>query len=156
MGEDLYSKRGIKMNPVINFFKKLSSYDHRQAPRRQTPLLVAYYWDGAAPMAHEVRDISSTGFYLLTQERWHLGTIVTITLQRTDNSNFDSGTQPHIAVMSKVVRLDEDGVGFAFIPVETTGPGPTKPAASGPVGKKALGRFLEQLQLDKGTAVAGL
>ncbi len=118
-------------------------------------MLVAYYWDGAAPMAHEVRDISSTGFYLLTQERWHLGTIVTMTLQRTDNSNFDSGTQHHIAVMSKVVRLDEDGVGFAFIPVETTGTDPTKPCASRPVGKKALGRFLEQLQLDKGNAVAG-
>ena len=143
------------MNSVINLIKKLSSYDNRQSQRRQAPMLVAYYWDGATPMAHKIQDISSSGFFLLTKERWPLGTIVTMTLQRTDNSNFDSGTQPHIAVMSKVIRLDENGVGFAFIPAETTSTDPTRPSASRPVGKKALSRFLEQLKLGKGNAVAG-
>jgi len=143
------------MNPVINFFRKLSSYDHRQSERRQTPMLVAYYWDGATPMAHEVRNISSAGFFLLTKERWHLGTIVTMTLQRTDTAPADSETQHHIAVLSKVVRMDEDGVGFAFIPVETNRADPAKTPVSRLVGKKDLGRFLEQLQSKEDNAVAG-
>jgi hypothetical protein len=133
------------MNPVITFFKKLSSSDHRQAQRRQMPMLVAYYWDGATPMAHEIRNISSSGFYLLTTERWQLGTIVTMTWQRTDTAAADSSTQHHIKVLSKVIRVDEDGVGFAFIPVETNGADRTKTSVTSPVGKKALGRFLEQL-----------
>ena len=139
------------MNPVINFFRKLSSSDHRQAERRRTPTLVAYYWDGATPMAHEVQNISASGFYLTTKERWHLGTIVTMTLQRTDKAYAESGTQHHIAVLSKVVRMDEDGVGFAFIPIETTAADPSRNSMSRPVGKKSLGRFLEQLRLDDST-----
>ena len=118
-------------------------------------MLVAYYWDGATPMAHEIRNISSTGFFLLTKERWHLGTIVTMTLQRTDTAPEDSGTQHHIAVLSKVVRMDEDGVAFAFIPIETTTDHQVKTSLSIPVGKKALARFLEQLELDNGNAIAG-
>jgi hypothetical protein len=118
-------------------------------------MLVAYYWDGATPMAHEIRNISSTGFFLLTKERWHLGTIVTMTLQRTDTAPADSGTQQHVSVLSKVVRMDEDGVGFVFIPIETTDAAQLKTSLSRPVGKKALSRFLEQLQSDKANAVAG-
>jgi hypothetical protein len=143
------------MNPVINFLKKLSSSEHRHAQRRRTPKLVAYFWDGSSPMAHEVSNISSTGFYLLTKERWHLGTIVTMTLQRTDAAPADSGMQNHISVLSKVIRLDEDGVGFAFIPIETNGNDSTRPSVSRPVGKKALNRFLEQLQFDNGNVVTG-
>lgn len=139
------------MKSVASWFKKLSSTDHRKAQRMKAPLLVAYYWDGAPPMAHAIQDISSTGFYLLTGERWLPGTMVTMTLQRTDIVNGNSGTRSHIAVMSKVVRLDKNGVGFNFIPLEE---GPES-LNSRPAGKKALAQFLEQLKLDRGHAIIG-
>jgi hypothetical protein len=139
------------MKSVTNWFKRLSYSEQRKAQRMKSPLLVAYYWDGAAPMSHQIQNISSTGFYLPTQERWPLGTMVTMTLQRTDIALGHSGIEPHIAVLSKVVRLDKEGVGFAFIPL-----GPQEGALkSRPVGKKALIRFLEQLKLDRGHAVFG-
>jgi hypothetical protein len=149
--QNLGKPRGNKMKSVTSWFKRLSSSEHRKAQRTKSPLLVAYYWDGAVPMSHAIQNISSTGFYLSTKERWLAGTMVTMTLQRTDTSQVDSDAKPHIAVLSKVVRLDEDGVGFAFIPLEAH-PGDLK---SKPVGKKALSRFVEQLKLDRGHVIFG-
>jgi hypothetical protein len=137
------------MKSGTNWFKRLLSSDHREAQRMKAPLLVAYYWDGAAPASHAVQNISSTGFYLVTKERWPLGTIVTMTLQRTDIALAHPGTESYIAVLSKVVRLDEAGVGFTFVPLDSH-PGDLK---SKPVDKKALLRFLEQLKLDRGIAI---
>jgi hypothetical protein len=139
------------MKAVTSWFKRLSTSEHRGAQRTKSPLLVAYYWDGAAPMSHTIQNISSTGFYLPTMDRWLPGTMVTMTLQRTDMAHENSGTEPHISVLSKVVRLDEHGVGFAFVPLEAH-PGDLK---SRPVGKKVLNRFLEQLKLDRGHAIMG-
>jgi hypothetical protein len=139
------------MKSVTNWFKRLSYSEQRKAQRMKSPLLVAYYWNGGAPMSHQIQNISSTGFYLLTTERWLPGTMITMTLQRTDIAHGNSRTEPHIPVLSKVVRLDEDGVGFTFIPLETKA-GSLK---SGPVTKKALIRFLEQLKLERAAPSSG-
>ncbi len=139
------------MTSVTSWFKRLSSPEHRKAQRMKAPLLVAYYWDGAAPTSHTIQNISSSGFYVVTKERWLPGTMVTMTLQRTDMALGHSGTEQHISVLSKVVRLDEQGVGFAFIPLEAH-PGDLK---SKPAGKRALTRFVEQVKLDRGHAIIG-
>jgi hypothetical protein len=137
------------MKTVTNsfWFKRLSSTEQRKAQRMKSPLLVAYYWDGETPTSHAIQNISSTGFYLSTKERWHPGTMVMMTLQRTDIALGHSGTLSHIAVLSKVIRLDGDGVGFTFVPLDSH-PGDLK---SKPVDKKTLLRFLEQLKLDRGS-----
>jgi hypothetical protein len=137
------------MKSVTSWFKRLSSSEHRKAQRMKSPLLVAFYWNGSAPASHEIQNISSTGFYLVTKERWLPGTMVTMTLQRTDISLGHPGTDPHIPVLSKVVRLDDDGVGFTFVPLEAH-PGDLK---SKPVDKKRLVSFLDQLKLDRGHAI---
>ena len=139
------------MKSVTGWFKRISSPEHRKAQRTKGPLLVAYYWDGSAPISRTIQNISSNGFYLVTRERWLPGTMVTMTLQRTNMAHENSGTDRHISVLSKVVRLDEDGVGFAFIPLEPH-PGDLK---SKPVGQKALNSFLQQLKLDRGHAIFG-
>ena len=41
--------------------------DRRRSKRHPLPGLVAYYWTGGTPQAHQIGDISSTGFYLLTK-----------------------------------------------------------------------------------------
>jgi hypothetical protein len=139
------------MSSVTNWFRfrRLSATEHRKAQRMKAPLLVAFYWDGAAPTSHSIQNISSTGFYLVTKERWLPGTMVTMTLQRTDLTLGHPGIEPHIPVLSKVVRHDENGVGFTFVPLEAH-PGDLK---SKPVDKKTLLRFLDQLKLDRGHAV---
>jgi Flp pilus assembly protein TadG len=133
----------------------LSSFDHRKAERLEEPLLVAYYWDGSVPMAHKIRDISSTGFYLLTTERWHPGTVVTMTLQRSDSAIANPETDRHISVHSKVVRLGEDGVAFMFVPVEAKRSDSAQTSKSKPADKKALKTFLEHLKLDDGCVMIG-
>jgi PilZ domain len=139
------------MKSVTNWFKRLSSSEHRKAQRMKSPLLVAYYWDGAVPASHPIQNISATGAYLSTKERWLPGTMVTMTLQRTDIALGHPGPEPHIAVLSKVVRLDEEGVGLAFVPLEAQSGG----LKSLPVGKKVLVKFLEQLKLHQDHAIIG-
>jgi Flp pilus assembly protein TadG len=132
------------MEPVKSWFGKLMSHDRRKARRHEAPPLVAYYWDGAAPAAHRIRDISSAGFYLLTEQRWYVGTMITMTLQRT--SVVDDGSEPSIAVQARVVRLCADGVGLAFVLADRhNGRQPQGRLEQGAVDKKTLDRFLRPL-----------
>jgi Flp pilus assembly protein TadG len=64
-------------------------------------------------MAHDVRDISSTGLYLLTEQRWYPGTLVKISLQR--NGVTDTDPDRSITVSGKVVRSGADGVGLSLV-----------------------------------------
>ena len=101
------------MKPVNRWLELLSSRERRRAARRETPNLVAHYWDGAGPMAHPIRDISSTGIYLLTEQRWYPGTLVRLLLQRAGVAETDPDRS--ITVNAKVVRSGRDGVGFALL-----------------------------------------
>ncbi|HUB29001.1 MAG TPA: hypothetical protein VL967_04860 [Terracidiphilus sp.] len=87
--------------------------EDRAAPRVTDPGLVAYFFTGGAPRPHEVKNISVTGFYMLTDERWLPGTIIRITLQLVGTT----GENPHdtITVHSRVVRWGPDGGGFEFV-----------------------------------------
>jgi hypothetical protein len=105
---------GIKAEkPPKSWLERFWSPDPRRAPRDASPRLAAYYWTGAAPEAHSIRDISSTGLYVVTEERWYPGTLVLMTLQRTDDG--DEVTERSVAVLSRAVRWGEDGVGLQFI-----------------------------------------
>jgi hypothetical protein len=85
----------------------------RAAPRLPNPGLVAYFFTGGSPRPHEVKNISVTGFYMYTNERWLPGTIIRVTLQIVGTS----GENPHdtITVHSRVVRWGIDGGGFEFV-----------------------------------------
>ena len=63
-----------------------------RAPRQVQPEIVVHYWDGAAPEGHGLRDISETGAYILTAERWYQGTIIRIILQGHQAKTKDDGT----------------------------------------------------------------
>lgn len=136
------------MSARRSWLSRLFSIEHRRSQRKPAPGLVAYYWEGAAPMAHEIRNISSTGFYLLTRERWHPGTVVTMTLQKTAVAG--SAPELYIAVQTKVIRLGDDGVGFVFVQLEPHGADSGEGSSSKPVGKRALERFLDQLKSEQG------
>jgi uncharacterized membrane protein (UPF0127 family) len=87
--------------------------DRRRAAREQWPRLVAYDWTGACIAVSAIRDISSTGMYLLTKQRWPIGTLVMMTLQRTDD--VEETFEPAITVQTRVVRWGADGVGLLFV-----------------------------------------
>jgi len=85
--------------------------NQRRAMRYPTPGLVAYYWTGGAPYSYQVGDMSATGLFLLTKERWAPGTLIQMTIQRQDGKAINNS----ICVLSEVVRWGENGSGFNFV-----------------------------------------
>ena len=123
--------------------------DLRNAPRKSLPGLAAYYWTGGAPKGHNVKNISSSGLYVVTEERWYPGTLILMTLQVAGNGK-EEGFEHSIAVHSRAVRWGNDGVGLQFIPQDT-------PAASSGLNplvnganRRELEQFLERLRNGKG------
>jgi hypothetical protein len=86
--------------------------NQRRSKRYPTPKLVAYYWTGGAPFSYQVGDISATGVFLLTKERWAPGTLIQMTLQPQSGKVSNDNS---ICVLSEVVRWGENGSGFNFI-----------------------------------------
>jgi hypothetical protein len=141
--------------PALNAARRLQLWLHRwwtrtpdprRAAREPAADLEAYYWNGDAPEAHKVRDISSTGLYLITDSRWYPGTVLLMNLQQTG-----VGEQPGkyaIPVHSLVIRSGPDGVGLQFVLDE----GKKKiagPSTAEVVNSKQLDQFLRSLRKDK-------
>jgi hypothetical protein len=100
-----------------NWFEELMLRNQRRPQRYVAPRLVAYFWDGGTPTAHCIRDISTTGMYLMTPQRWYPGTLLMITLQRTEKD--DAGVRQSITVQARVMRSADDGVGLRFVVPKT-------------------------------------
>jgi hypothetical protein len=116
----------------------------RSAPRETLPGLAAYYWTGAPPKSHSIKDISPAGLYVITEERWYPGTLILMTLQAVDDGkdNFEHA----IAVQSRAVRWGNDGVGLQFIPQDAPiARNGLNPLVSG-ANQKELLQFLERLR----------
>ncbi len=108
---------GKSMNNVKRWLTQGNSQPPR-APRVAQPEVVVHYWDGAAPEGRALRDISETGAYILTSERWYEGTIIRIILQgRTAATSGDAPAIPpaSICVPGQVVRQGDDGVAMEFV-----------------------------------------
>lgn len=91
---------------------------HRErAGRRPVPEFCAYYSDGTTRRSCSIKDISSTGVFLYTEERWLPGTHVHLTLQR--QGPFEEDPKRRVSFKSRVVRWGVDGVGLSFaLPVD--------------------------------------
>jgi hypothetical protein len=146
-GKDTMDNLGLKTGKrgsLLGWIQNWLSSDRRRAPRQPLPGLVAYYWTGSTPRAYQIADISSSGFYVLTEERWFPGTMVLMTLQRTDSAgkNLDDS----IAVQSRVVRWGSDGLGLAFVLSKAVDPNSGESMRENGADKKMLERFLERLK----------
>jgi hypothetical protein len=140
---------GIKaVRPPKNWLERWWSPDPRKAPRESAEGVAAYYWNGTTPKAHTVRDISSSGLYVVTEERWYPGTLVLITMHRTDAG--EKHAERSISVMSRAVRWGNDGVGLQFVlPEEGDARNGKKPLMDG-ASKKEFARFLKRLLKEQG------
>lgn len=87
--------------------------DRRKAHRESVDNLVASFWTGGAPTVDAIRDVSTTGLYVVTAERWYLGTVVRMTLTKADPMR--SGAQISICVRGEAIRWGNDGVGLRFV-----------------------------------------
>src|SRR5580658_487668 len=139
----------------MKFFRSwldwLWTSDRRAAKRHTMPSLAAYYWNGGNPKAHTVRDISGTGLYLVTEERWYPRTLVRMTLQKTDST--DESTVRSIAVESMVIRWGEDGVGLVFLPPDSNGSNGGHSQLANGADKRTLERFLKQISSNQVKAI---
>lgn len=125
-------------------FLRWLSTDRRASKRHPLPGLVAYYWTGGAPEAFHIADISGVGLYLLTDERWFPGTMILMTLQRTNTDG--EGPDDYIAVQTRVARWGSDGLGLSFVPSNAVDLNTGQPLPEMGVGKKALHRFIQRVQ----------
>jgi PilZ domain len=126
-----------------NWLEWMFSKEQRMAKRQARPNLIAYYWDGGPAEPHDILDISSTGLYLLTEERWYPGTQVMVTLQRPEVADTDPDRS--VTVNAKVVRLGKNGVGLELVmPEEKVHKGVRSVAANG-ADRATFHRFLQRL-----------
>lgn len=89
-----------------------------RAERRESPALVAVHWDGNTPRQHPVANLSSSGAYLFTREKWNPGEIVSLTLQR--KGELERTRRSRFTIQAKAVRRDKDGVAVEYLlPNET-------------------------------------
>ena len=89
----------------------------RSAPRFQEPGVVVYCWDGATPSGRQLRDISLTGAYLYTPERWYPGTVVRLLIQPGDSSPDGTDNPPpgSVSLQARVVWHGPDGMALQFL-----------------------------------------
>ncbi len=102
------------MKPLNQWFKGLTLPEAQRAGRCQSPGLAAYHWTGSTPRQDDVKDISCTGIFLLTEERWQPGTVVALTLQKKGPP--EESSERRVNLQAKAVRWDKNGVGLFFIP----------------------------------------
>lgn len=99
----------------MKLFKALNDFLVPQKPRherRPVPEFFVYFPEDEVRKSADIKDISSTGVYLLTEERWLPGTHVPLTLQK--RGPFEEDPKLRVTLKSRVVRWGEDGVGLAF------------------------------------------
>ena len=118
------------------------------AKRFPQPGLQAYYWTGGAPRACSVGNISSSGMYVFTDERWLSGSTIPMTLQRAGVPGSDP--EDWIAVVTQVVRSGPDGYGLAFVFTRAAKLFGDEIPPERVADIKALKRFLKQLKLQGG------
>src|SRR4051812_18095467 len=103
---------GVLLSSPRSWFRLPFVYRPR-AERRESPALVAIHWDGHTPRQNHIANLSSSGAYVLTDENWMPGEIVSLTLQRT--GMLDGSARNRFTVQVKTIRRDKNGVGVAYL-----------------------------------------
>ena len=119
----------------------------RKNMRESVPGLTAYFFTGGTPVPQTIRDISSSGLFVVTDERWYPGTLVQMTLKKTEEGM--PRTEHSISLTVKSQRWGNDGVGVAFALRDPRKASYDSLHAQGAT-REELDRFLEQIGLGQG------
>ena len=86
--------------------------EHRRDRRLSAQQINASYSAGAKPIPAKVKNISSTGVYLVTNEHWPPGTCVDLSLQQRIAPEGEQ--PPSVRLRARIVRIGQDGIGLVF------------------------------------------
>jgi hypothetical protein len=70
--------------------------------------MVVEYWDGVAPAGRGIRDISESGAYICTTEKWYSGAIIRLVFRGRE-------AKTSVPVLAQVVRQGQDGFAMEFM-----------------------------------------
>ncbi len=123
--------------------RKPESTEPRKASRGALPGLAAYFWTGGSPLAHDILNISSSGLYVATEERWYPGTLVQMTLKKAATP----GVSPEssISLMVQANRWGNDGVGLSFVVRDPRNSRNGETAHTSTVDREVLDHFLARI-----------
>ncbi|HXE62817.1 MAG TPA: PilZ domain-containing protein [Bryobacteraceae bacterium] len=82
--------------------------DPRRARRLVEGEMVVEYWDGVAPAGRGIHDISESGAYICTTEKWYSGAIIRLVFRGRD-------PKTSVPVLAQVVRQGKDGFAMEFM-----------------------------------------
>jgi len=116
--------------------------NQRRAKRYPTPGLVAYYWTGGTSYSYQVGDMSATGLFLLTKEKWAPGTLIQMTLQQREGP---TASNNYLCVLSEVVRWGDNGTGCNFVLSDFENVGDLGMLPSEAIDRKSVERFLQRI-----------
>lgn len=85
----------------------------RRGVRKHAPDVGVHYTVDAEERCARIKNISPTGIYLYTADRWPLGTTVLLTLK--DGGQCLEQSETSVCISAKTVRHDDDGVGMEFV-----------------------------------------
>jgi hypothetical protein len=139
--------RDIK--PAKSWWQRLLSPDPpqpRKTSRETLRGLTAYFWTGGVPVAHDIQDVSPTGLYVVTEERWYPGTVIRMTL--TDST--EPTAERSITVNATAMRWGNDGVGLQFVLQDSKNPRQSQTPGVEGVDKKQLDLFMQRLRNGRG------
>jgi PilZ domain len=101
------------LSTLRSWLRKSSAGYRNRAERRPSPSLAAYHWDGSTPKENTVSNISASGAFLLTNQRWDPGDTLSLTLQRKGPP---ARTPEHrFSLQARAVRRDRHGVAVSFV-----------------------------------------
>lgn len=118
--------------------------DRRTDKRLPAPPLRAYLGMIGSVAPYPVANISSTGFFMLTDEQWKPGTCLPLRLERTDRPGF--AIISRIAVQTCVARKDSKGIGLVFMPINE--PEAQQELSAAPQDALAATRWADQKTID--------
>jgi hypothetical protein len=148
-GKALVEPLTKNIKPAKSWWQRLLSPDPpqpRKADRESFSGLTAYFWTGGVPVQHPIQDISPTGLYVVTDERWYPGTVVRMTLTDCKEPTVDRS----ITVNATSMRWGNDGVGLRFVFQDDRNRHGSHAALEGGVDKRQLDSFLQQFRDGKG------
>lgn len=106
------------MSSFANFIAKLMQVERRKDRRAPARGVEAFYKVSSEDELVRIKDISPTGIYLVTQERWPIESDVSVILRR--KGLFGKGKSSEAQMKARVTRWGEDGVGLTFVPSSIT------------------------------------
>ncbi len=109
-GSRVLSRQGQR--PFLDRLFRSVARDQREYPRLVAPPLVAYLGNPGSSRPFAIADVSVGGFCMRADEFWSLGTVLTITLQ--SSQELGDGALDSLTVPAMVVRRAEGAAGFAI------------------------------------------